>query len=303
MAFEEMLEGWEKFNHTAEEESTKVDVDQHTTAITSKSLGFSLIEKLLAPRIISGEVMRKTFKAAWNIPSGLIVEKLGTNLFLFSLRSEEELARVMRQGPWLFDKFLLVLSKPIPMVKPTTMEFKYATFWVHFCELPMDLYNLSMVERLSNAIGRFEEYDNGGRGFDWKESLQVRVTLDISKPLHRGINVKLEEPLGNCWTPIRYEKLPDLCSYCGRIGHSVKGCGSFYLADGSPSKKHQYGMWMNFSGRSSSLFRLPSTSPLEKNSIMVDITTATHSSPVDGQSMQVHQTAGTGDVGNASPIC
>lgn len=29
----------------------------------------------------------------------------------------------------------------------------------------MDLYNISIAERLRNAIGRFEECDNGGKGF------------------------------------------------------------------------------------------------------------------------------------------
>lgn len=38
-------------------------------------------------------------------------------------------------------------------------------FWVHFCELPMNLYNLSMAERLGNAIGSFKEYDSGSRGY------------------------------------------------------------------------------------------------------------------------------------------
>lgn len=112
---------------TAEEEETKVDVDRQAVTITSKSLGYNLVGKLLAPRIISEEVMRKN-KATWGILIGLMVEKLGSNMFLFSLRSEEERTRVLRQEPWLFDKFLLVLSKPIPMVKPTAMEFKYTTF-------------------------------------------------------------------------------------------------------------------------------------------------------------------------------
>ncbi|MDV3193917.1 MAG: hypothetical protein Q8835_02510 [Sweet potato little leaf phytoplasma] len=125
------------------------------------------------------------------------------------------------------------------------MEFKDATFWVHFCELPMDLYNHLMAERLDNAIGQFEEFDNGGgRGVGWKESLWVRVTMDITKPLRRGIKVKLDEPLGSIWTPIKYEKLPEICSYCGRIGHNSKECGSFYLVDGPSSQKHQYGTWM-----------------------------------------------------------
>lgn len=84
---------------TAEEETTEVDVDCQAAVATSKSLGFSLVGKLLSPTIISGDVMRKTFKSAWNIPNDIIVEKLGSNLFLFSLRSEEDQARVMRQGP------------------------------------------------------------------------------------------------------------------------------------------------------------------------------------------------------------
>lgn len=90
MPFEDMLSHWENFNLTAEEEGTEVDVDRQVAEVTSRSLGFSLIGKLLSPRFIAGDVMRKNFKSAWNIPEGLTVEKLRPNLFLFSLRSEEE---------------------------------------------------------------------------------------------------------------------------------------------------------------------------------------------------------------------
>lgn len=258
-------------------------MDCQAAAVTSKSLSFNLIGKLLAPRFISGDVMHKNFKAAWSIPNGLVVEKLGPNLFLFSLNSEAEQARVLNQGSWLFEKkFLLLLSKPIPMVKPTPMVFKDATFWVHFCELSMDLYNRSMAERFGNAIGRFVDYDNG-RGFGWKECLRVRVILDIGNPLRRGIKVRLAEPLGSIWMPIRSEKLPELCSFCGRIGHQSKDCVAFFLADDPSSQKHQYGMWMQYSGRSTNLFRSPSTSPLGKNSIMVYAFPTDQPSPVDGK--------------------
>lgn len=197
MAYEDLLQNWEKFSLTAEEENAEVDVDRQVAVIARRSLGFSLIGKLFAPRLISGDVMRRNFKSAWNIPNGLVVEKLGANLFLFSLNTEADQSRVLRQGPWLFDKFLLALSKPIPMIKPTAMEFKIVAFWVHFYELPMDLFNQSMAERLGNAIGQLVEYDNDGRGYGWKESLRVRVNLDITRPLRRGIKVRLDEPLGS----------------------------------------------------------------------------------------------------------
>lgn len=128
MAFEDLIENWERLNITAKEESIEVHVDKQTTLVTRQSLGFSVIGKLLAPQIITGDVMRRTFKAAWNIPTDLLVEKLGPNLFIFTLRSEADHTRVLRLEPWLFDKFMLVLSTPIPMVKPTAMVFKFTTF-------------------------------------------------------------------------------------------------------------------------------------------------------------------------------
>lgn len=57
------------------------------------------------------------------------------------------------------------------MVKAQAMDFKMVTFWVHFHELPMDIYNSSMVEHLGNAVGKFVDYDNGGRRHGWKESI------------------------------------------------------------------------------------------------------------------------------------
>lgn len=272
MALENMLESWERFSLTVEEDSTEVDVDRQAALVTSQSLGFSLIGKLFAPRIISGEVMKHTFKSAWNIPNGLMVEKMGANLFLFSFRTKSDQTRVLRQEPWLFDKFLLVLSKPIPMVKPTAMVFQFATFWVHFCDLLMDLYNRSMAERLGNAIGQFQEYDNEGRGYGWKESLRVRIILDITHPFRRGIKVWLDDSLGSVWSPIKYEKLPKICAYCGRIEHGTRDCPFSLIEDGSASRRQEYEMWMAFSGRLSHVFRSPTTSPRGSNRILSEVT-------------------------------
>lgn len=121
------------------------------------------------------------------------------------------------------------------MVKPQAMELKFVTFWVHFYELPMDLYNSSMADRLGNVVGTFVDYANGDRRYRWKESICVRVQLDISKPLRRGIKVKLDDPMGSCWSPIRYEKHPELCSYYDIIGHIAQNCSSFYVVNSSTS--------------------------------------------------------------------
>lgn len=64
MALDDLLENWANFSLTAEEEATEVDVDRQAALVTSQALRFNLIRKLLAPRLIASDVMRRTFKSA-----------------------------------------------------------------------------------------------------------------------------------------------------------------------------------------------------------------------------------------------
>ncbi|KAL5746204.1 hypothetical protein ACOSP7_027350 [Xanthoceras sorbifolium] len=56
----------------------------------------------------------------------------------------------------------------------------------------------------------------------WGKFLRVKVRIDITKPLKRGIRVWLEEFKTMITSPIKYEKLPEFCFTCGLVGHSLK---------------------------------------------------------------------------------
>lgn len=109
----------------------------------------------------------------------------------------------------------------------------------------------------------FEEYDCGHRGHGWSENLRVRVTLDISRPLRRAIKVNIDGSLNGCWSQIKYERLPELCSFCGIIGHGVKDCTVIFKQSSSSTLRMQYGQWMHYTGRVSSIYRSPSKSPIQ----------------------------------------
>lgn len=64
--------------------------------------------------------------------------------------------------------------------------------------------------------------------------------------------------------------MPEICGYCGRIGHEMKDCSTVYLEDGLSSRRPEYGMWMAFNGRSLSIHRSTSTSPIGKNQMVLD---------------------------------
>lgn len=59
--------------------------------------GFRMLGKFLSSRIISGEVIRTTFKVAWKMDKGFVVETFGKNIFLFTFDREGDQNCIMQQ--------------------------------------------------------------------------------------------------------------------------------------------------------------------------------------------------------------
>lgn len=81
-----------------------------------------------------------------------------------------------------------------------------------------------MAVKLGNIIGEFLDFDNGRDDSNGNYCMRIKVEVDISKPLLRGFTLKANGIEGRCWVSMRYEKLPDYCFMCGRIGHVAKEC-------------------------------------------------------------------------------
>ena len=56
--------------------------------------------------------------------------------------------------------------------------------------------------------------------------LRVRVAIDVSKPLRHGFRLCLGGGGPVVWGDLFYEKLPDFCFWCSKIGHVLKNCGT-----------------------------------------------------------------------------
>ncbi|KAK3221474.1 hypothetical protein Dsin_008499, partial [Dipteronia sinensis] len=54
--------------------------------------------------------------------------------------------------------------------------------------------------------------------------MKVKVLLDISKPLKRWLRLKLDKSDNIVVVALKYERLPEFCYACGRIGHGIKDC-------------------------------------------------------------------------------
>uniref|UniRef100_A0A803PUL4 Zinc knuckle CX2CX4HX4C domain-containing protein n=1 Tax=Cannabis sativa TaxID=3483 RepID=A0A803PUL4_CANSA len=59
--------------------------------------------------------------------------------------------------------------------------------------------------------------------------MRVRVLLDTTKPLHRGMNVHFKKLSLTKWLKFLYEGIQNYCYYCGKLDHTFNKCGKFLL--------------------------------------------------------------------------
>lgn len=190
----------------------------------STHLDHCIIGKLLSSRIISPIAIKNALKGAWKTRRNFNVESSGRNIFNFKFECQGDRDWVLDNGPWTFDKYLIVLELPTANQRAMEMEFKKADFWIRLINLPTGYRNRKVVRKIGNSIGEFLEVGDGNEEISWGNSIPIRVRLDITLPLLRGFMLKAPRVQGNCWVTIHYERLPEFCFLCARIGHIAKEC-------------------------------------------------------------------------------
>ncbi|XP_071920729.1 uncharacterized protein [Coffea arabica] len=151
------------------------------------------------------------------------ITKLHDQILQIFFPMEEEANRIVDQGPWCFDKDLLIV-KPRRYGEANKVEdFYHTSFWIHIKGLPLKCYTKDMEQKIGknfsgcSVIQIRENLDNGGRFF------RMSATVNILKPLRRTIVLRGPDE-GHIYALLWYEKLPIMCFNCGIIGHIAKKC-------------------------------------------------------------------------------
>ncbi|KAH0982570.1 hypothetical protein GBA52_009747 [Prunus armeniaca] len=137
----------------------------------------------------------------------------------------EDKQNVVTYAAWKFDKKLVLIEEPDGNVAPSKMNLKFADFWVQIHNIPL----LKMTEKLAKSIG-----DRIGKCIDISRCegvelvggfMRIRVRVDITKPLQRGLRINLLGVGGTSdLVELVYEKLPKFCLGCRRISHALQDC-------------------------------------------------------------------------------
>ena len=89
--------------------------------------------------------------------------------------------KALEDGPWMFDKDLVVVEEYVPSKRPEDYEFKEIPVWIRVYGLPLGDMDEDTGVSFWNMVGEFVESDTGAYGAAIGKYLRVKVRIQIAK--------------------------------------------------------------------------------------------------------------------------
>jgi hypothetical protein len=89
----------------------------------------------------------------WCPIKGIDCKEAGNNKFVFTFYQESGKRKALDNGPWMFDKDLVVVEDYVPSRRMEDYEFNNVPIWVRFFNLPLGMMNAESAEEIGNTIG------------------------------------------------------------------------------------------------------------------------------------------------------
>ncbi|KAI5018080.1 hypothetical protein ZWY2020_042968 [Hordeum vulgare] len=223
-----------------------------------KTMAAQAVGKVLSEKLAHPDAIRLSLGRVWCPIKGIDCKEVGENLFVFRFNQESGKRRALEDGPWMFEKDLVVVEDYDPGKRPEDYAFNEVPICVRIFSLPLGMMNVHAAEVIGNIIGSYVEADVGGNGEAMGGFMRVKIRMNIDKPIMRGImldeastgtgqkqkrNMNIDggrEEEEGAWCRFEYEFLPDFCYVCGLVGHSEKMC-EMRMGTGEQA---QFGCWL-----------------------------------------------------------
>ena len=192
---------------------------------------FSIAARFLTKRALNAEAIARTFNPLWRARRGFKIKNIGDHKILFSFEDKDDVDRIIGSEPWSFDKHLVVMQRcdndrPIEDIK-----YDRTTFWVQVHGLLMRYMTIEAMEKNCNAVGKVIKQSDS-QVYDGGNFIRVKVSIDITLPLCQGRLISLNNDK-QLLVMFKYERLPNICYWCGRLTHDDKDCDIWIESEGT----------------------------------------------------------------------
>ena len=229
---EKLMGLWEKLS-LSESEGSKFAIRDDQEAEEQ-----CLAAKFLTRRVLNMEAIAKTFTLLWKARKGFEIRDMGDHRVMFVFPEASNIDRVLMGEPWTFDRHLVVLERMKRSDATEELKFNQISFWVQVHDLPVRRSSLEVAMETVSVMGRVDarlSREGGSSNFNF---FRIRVSVDITKPLCHGRRIALASGKEG-WVSFKYERLPNICYWCGRLTHSDKECQLWVKSRGTLKVENQ----------------------------------------------------------------
>lgn len=206
-------------NEDEDEEPLEIPLENNKV---NEQATLCLIGRVWTRRTVNTFGLIETMKKLWNPTRGMTCREIAPNLISFQFNHWRDVDKVLEREPWQFNNFFLMLQRASMDVPPTAMKFDSIPCWIRLYDLPMAGRTPQILQMVGSRFGKVMEIDESTTD-GLSRCVRLKVVLTLSKPLKRRTMVRLgaAEPLA---IPVKYERLPTFCYFCGVVGHNAKDC-------------------------------------------------------------------------------
>ncbi|KAL4295395.1 hypothetical protein GQ457_12G013690 [Hibiscus cannabinus] len=237
----ELIQSMENLQFT-EEESESVVVESPREAGDSE---LWLVGSVISSKAVDGDSVCRIFRSVWKSKNIIEILELRPNFFLIKPVGAEAKGMILKRRPWVVHEDLFSIEPYNPEWHAADFTFTSMVIWVWVYQLPLRAMNGNTGLQLGGSIGKAIGVDHRVEGGNLGEFLRIRVSIDITKPLRRCILLGNGQGKKPSPCPLKYERLPRFCYYCGLIGHDLAAC--LTKPSDLDSRKLQYGSWLRVS--------------------------------------------------------
>jgi len=162
---------------------------------------------------------------AWKPGKRVTITKSVSDRYLFQFHHKVDVARILDEGPWLYDNFHIAMDRISLGVVPSFVPLNHINFWVQVHGLPFGFIQPKVGQGIRSFLGTFKAYDS--RNSIHSSYMRVRVAIDVTVPLKKEWCVRATNGVF-VTVNFKYEKLGVFCHRCGLIGHTDKVCPKLF---------------------------------------------------------------------------
>jgi 14-3-3 protein epsilon len=205
------------------DEGLTLNLDSDSSNI--QILDHCLIGRVLTDKQIRFSYFKERLSHFWKPGKKVSILQSGEGRFLFQFNHRLDAAKVLDEGPWLFDNFTMVIERIAPGVVPASVELNHVDIWLQVHHLPFGFIQPKVGQAIGRFLGELKEYDH--RNTVHSSYMRLKVRINVNNPLQQRWKVRANE--GNyVQISFKYEKLGIFCYLCGVLGHTDKNCPKLF---------------------------------------------------------------------------